>query len=142
MAYPNYFPNYPYGYNYPQPTQQMPQSYGVNQTAQPVQQTGQSGIIWVQGEAGAKSYMVPPGSTVQLWDSEAQVIYVKSADASGMPSMKIIDYKIRDNTAPIGRSGSQERGYATKEDVQMLQKELDQLRMHMEEMMGMEGDRR
>ena len=37
-----------------------------------------------------------PNNTVQLWDSEDQVIYLKSADASGMPSMKILDYKIRE----------------------------------------------
>ena len=48
-------------------------------------QNQQNGVIWVQGEAGAKSYMVAPNQTVQLWDSEDQVIYLKSADASGMP---------------------------------------------------------
>lgn len=82
MAYNNGFP---VGYQayYPQPQYQP----------QPQQS---SGIIWVQGEAGAKSYLVAPNTTVQLWDSENQVIYLKSADASGMPSMKILDYKIRD----------------------------------------------
>jgi hypothetical protein len=59
---------------------------------QPMQNTG---VVWVQGEAGAKSYLVAPNTTVQLWDSEAQVIYLKSADASGMPSMKILDYTVR-----------------------------------------------
>lgn len=53
--------------------------------------------IWVQGEAGAKSYLVAPNTTVDLWDSEKQVIYVKSADASGMPTMRAIDYSFRDN---------------------------------------------
>ncbi len=51
----------------------------------------------MQGEAGAKSYLVAPNTTVQLWDSERQVIYLKSADASGMPNMKILDYTIRNN---------------------------------------------
>lgn len=140
MAYPNYLPNmYPYGMNYGQPGQQMPQSYAPA-PQQPQQPSGSSGIIWVQGEAGAKSYLVPPSTTVQLWDSEAQVIYVKSADASGMPSMKIIDYKIRDNSAPIGRSGSQEGRYATKDDISQLRSEIEQIRMHIEDMM--EGDRR
>jgi hypothetical protein len=54
-----------------------------------------TGIVWVQGEAGAKSYLVAPNTTVQLWDSENPVIYLKSADASGMPSMKILDYTVR-----------------------------------------------
>lgn len=136
MAYPNYYPNqYPYGYTYPQQAQQMPQTYGTSQAPQPVQPSGQSGIIWVQGEAGAKSYLVAPNSTVQLWDSEAQVIYVKSADASGMPSMKIIDYKIRDNSAPVSRSAAQEGRFATVDDINQIRKELEQLRRHLDEMM-------
>lgn len=82
-TYNNGFPmNYQQAY-YPQYAQPQPQAQTSN------------GIIWVQGEAGAKSYLVAPNNTVQLWDSESQTIYLKSADASGMPSMKILDYKIR-----------------------------------------------
>ena len=51
----------------------------------------------MQGESGAKSYLVAPNCTVQLWDSESNTIYLKSADASGMPSIKILDYTIRNN---------------------------------------------
>lgn len=68
---------------------------------QQVQPQGESGgIIWVQGEAGAKAYLVAPGSTVQLWDSENQTIYLKSADMSGMPSMRVLDYTERGG-APV-----------------------------------------
>ena len=73
-----------------------PQQYQPQMPQQPAQQN--SNLIWVQGEAGAKSYLVAPNTTVQLWDSEAQCIYLKSADASGMPSMKILDYTIRNQT--------------------------------------------
>lgn len=46
-----------YYQQYPQyPQYQMPQA-----AQQPQQQ--QQGIIWVQGESGAKSYLVAPGST-------------------------------------------------------------------------------
>lgn len=75
---------YPTGYQpniYPQPN------------AQP-QQT-QSSMIWIQGEAAAKSYLVAPNSTVTLWDSESPTIYIKSTDASGIPSMRIFDYQER-----------------------------------------------
>ena len=93
MAYNNYFP---VGYQqyYPQPQMMAQQSQA--QQSQPMN----SSLIWVQGEAGAKSYLVAPNTTVQLWDSESQVIYLKSADASGMPSMKILDYKIRESAQP------------------------------------------
>jgi hypothetical protein len=54
-----------------------------------------SDINWVQGEAGAKAYLVAPNTTVTLWDSERSTIYVKSADQSGIPSMKILDFVVR-----------------------------------------------
>lgn len=76
------------------PQLQPPQPQALPQ--QQVQPLGESGgIIWVQGEAGAKAYLVAPGSTVQLWDSENQTIYLKSADMSGMPSMRVLDYTER-----------------------------------------------
>ena len=108
MAFNNGFPmSYqPAQMFYPQQMGQIPQIQQPSvQPPQPMQmpapQQAPSSIIWVQGEAGAKSYLVAPNTTVQLWDSENPVIYLKSADASGMPSMKIIDYKIRDSSGPI-----------------------------------------
>lgn len=90
MAYNNGFPM-----TYQPMYYQQPQQPVVQQQTPVVPQPQNNGIIWVQGEAGAKSYLVAPNNTVQLWDSETQTIYLKSADASGMPSMKILDYKIR-----------------------------------------------
>lgn len=96
MAYGNYFPmGYQQQYYPQQQLYTQPQMPSQNQQAQ-----ANNSIIWVQGEAGAKSYLVAPNTTVQLWDSENQVIYLKSADASGMPSMRILDYKIRDAVQP------------------------------------------
>ena len=86
------------------------------------QQQGQSGIIWVQGENAAKSYLVAPGSTVQLWDSEEKVIYLKSADQSGMPSMRILDYTIRGEEA-----AKPQPEYATKEEVAALAEKIKEL---------------
>lgn len=91
----------------------------------------QSGITWVQGEAGAKSYMVAPNTTVQLWDSEQQVIYLKSADASGMPSIKTLDYTIRDMAQPVLKQ--QEVTYATASDLEAIKADLSELRKKVEE---------
>ena len=110
MAY-NYFPT---GYQ-----QVIPQAYAPQNGSQP-------NLIWVQGEAGAKSYMVAPNQTVTLWDSEAQVIYLKSADASGMPNIKILDYTIRD--ASKKAEVSPQNDFATKEDVDYLKKEINALK--------------
>lgn len=116
------------GYNnnflgYPQWTPSTP-----NFQTPPAQQPIQNNIIWVQGIAGAKSYLVSPNTTVQLWDSEAQVIYLKSADASGMPSMKILDYTIRQPESPNmslqAPSNAQSVEYATKDDLTALKGEI------------------
>jgi hypothetical protein len=52
----------------------------------------QNGLIWVQGEAGAKSWYITPGSTVLLMDSENQRFYLKSADMNGVPAMRTFEY--------------------------------------------------
>lgn len=93
-----------------------------------------SDLTWVQGEAGAKSYLVARNSTATLWDSEAQTIYLKSADATGMPSMKILDYTIRDsgaNTANkplIEKDPSNSIEYVLKSDFDALRVELEGLK--------------
>lgn len=115
MAYNNGFP---IGY------QPIPQYY--QQNYQPQQNTAQNqsnGIIWVSGEAGAKAYLVAPNTTVQLWDSEEQCIYLKSADASGMPSMKILDYTIRNNVQPTTAQNlaQTDERYVTKEEFKAMQ---------------------
>lgn len=97
-------------------------------------QAQNNNLIWVQGEAGAKSYLVAPNSTVTLWDSEAKVIYLKSADASGMPSMKILDYKIREN-APSGSLSTPHSEFATKVDVESIRKDILALKGRVDSMM-------
>ena len=109
-----YQPNY--GYQYPYYSAQPPMLDNLSQLRmnanqmqnavtqppmpqQPMQQQS-SQIIWVSGEAGAKSYLVAPGNTVMLLDAENSVFYLKSADASGMPlPLRIFDYKERTTTA-------------------------------------------
>ena len=59
-----------YGYQYPYYGSQPPMPSPPMQV-QPAQQSSQ--IIWVSGEAGAKSYLVAPGNTVMLLDAENSV---------------------------------------------------------------------
>ena len=67
----------------------------MRQQFQPPAPAPQQGMIWVQGESGAKSFLVANGNTVPLWDSENQTVYIKSVDGAGMPSMRILDYTER-----------------------------------------------
>lgn len=117
MAYNNGFPMTYQPMYYQQPQIQQPA---------PAPTQIQNGIIWVQGEAGAKSYLVAPNNTVQLWDSESQTIYLKSADASGMPSMKILDYKIRNSeqvqtVSPVSEGN---KNYVTLDEFNVIKSEL------------------
>ena len=105
-----------------------PSSY--QQYYYPQAQQQNSSIIWVQGEAGAKSYLVAPNTTVQLWDSESQTIYLKSADATGMPSIKTLDYTIRELPSS-SQSTSLDSVYATKDDLNSLRAEIDRLKSEM-----------
>lgn len=120
MAYNSYFPA---GYQpyYPTQANAYPTQMNVGAT-QPTQNTG---IIWVQGEAGAKSYLVAPNTTVPLWDSETQTIYLKSADASGMPSMKVIDYTVRDMLPP--KVAQPTVDYVTKDEFDKLRAEVQKM---------------
>ena len=89
VAYPyygTYMPNF-----YPGSYQQTPPP--VQQTTQQYQTplTNQNSIIWVPNEQAANDYLVAPNSAVTLWNSNAPVVYLKQADASGKPSMKVYD---------------------------------------------------
>ena len=94
----------------------------------PQQTPDQTGPIWVQGEAGAKSFLVGPGRTVPLWDSEAQVIYMKSADASGMPSMKVLDYTVRENPGIPSKTPVSTQEYATKNEVDDIKDKMEKVK--------------
>lgn len=110
MAY-----TYPYQTPYYQPNYQQNYQPQTNQ---------QSGLIWVQGEAGAKSFLVAPNTTVQLWDSDENVIYIKTADSSGMPSMKILDYTIREPNTSSRQKNDIE--YVTKTEFQEMKSGFEQ----------------
>lgn len=106
MAYNNYFPTgyQPYPQVYPQMNQYQPQ------------QNQQNGIVWVQGIEGAKAHPVGAGQAVLLMDSDADCMYLKSADQTGMPSLRVFDYKERINT-PQGAKNSDLSGFCTKEEL-------------------------
>lgn len=108
------------------------QSFYPQYTPTHAPQSPNSSIIWVQGEAGAKSYLVAPNSTVQLWDSESQTIYLKSADASGMPSIKILDYTVRSESKNDAPKSVRE---VTQDDIKLIQDQIDKIR----EELGMDG---
>ncbi len=107
--------------SYTQPQQNNNWNQNNTQQAQPPQ-TNQ-GIIWVQGEAAARSYLVAPNSTVLLMDSETQRFYLKSANNAGMPSMQIFEYSEVTQNAPQAAQSAQtnlDDKYVTRQEYDAL----------------------
>lgn len=87
-------------------------SYYPSRQSSSLQQPRTNEFAWVQGEAGAKAFIVPPGMTCWLMDSESPTFYMKTTDVNGMPQpLRIFDFKER--TEPI----KQEQPYVTREEM-------------------------
>lgn len=87
-------------------------------------QNRQNGIIWVQGEEGARAYMIAPNSSAIMLDSENEGrFYIKTTDNIGMYNLRIFSFKEVIDLQPVDNQDK----YATKEDL----KELKNLIMSM-----------
>lgn len=103
------------------PPQMMPPQMPQNPVAQ-------NGVQWVTGEQEARNYLIAPNSAVALWDSSAPTVYLKQADASGKPTLKVYDLVERAETAP---------GAPQKPGVEFVtRKEFDELAAIVGEMKG------
>lgn len=139
MAYPNQYQPYQYQY---QPQVQPPmdrlaqlqaQQYQMNQPMQQPAQPPQTnqGLLWVQGEAGAKSYLVAPNTTVLLMDSEGSRFYLKSTDNAGMPSLRVFEYsEVSQNASQAAQSAQ-----TNLDDKYVTRQEYDALRAQYAEIM-------
>lgn len=150
MAYPNYynggyFPQYQNGAmpdmlnQYKGHYQQMPMQQPMVQQMQTPTQTND--MIWVLNENEATSYPVAPNNSVVLWDKNEPIIYVKSVNNQGMPSMRVLYFEER-NTAPSNSLKNAPKThectcgdkFATKEQINDLKAKLDDLTAKYEEL--------
>ena len=132
MAYNPYNPYMPPAYQQNINNERLAYLQQFQQPQQ--QQTYNQGLLWVQGEAGAKSFLVAPGASVLLMDSEASKFYIKSADNAGMPNMRTFEYKEvlpNQSTQPLEESKVAE--YATQEEIAELKKQIEELKQKLEE---------
>lgn len=121
MAFNPYYQT-PY---YPQPMpdnlMQMRQQQMMQPAPPPVPQNpvATGGVQWVSSEQEARGYLIAPNSAVALWDSTAPTVYLKQADASGKPTLKIYDLVERAETAS---NASQKPGveFVTREEFDRL----------------------
>ena len=119
MAYPYFNPYYPQPM--PDNLMQMRQQQMMQPAPPPVPQNpvATGGVQWVSGEQEARGYLIAPNSAVALWDSTAPTVYLKQADASGKPTLKIYDLVERAETP---RTAPQEKGveFVTREEFDAL----------------------
>lgn len=119
--YPYY--NNPYTPLYSPYATPQPNSSNLSNMQPQAVQNGNNGIIWVQGEAGAKSYLVGAGNSVLLMDSEQGRFYIKSTDNSGMPMpLRIFEYS---EISEDKKSEEKNSLYVTHEELEKRLKELE-----------------
>ena len=135
-----YYPPYFNRGNYINPMQNAPQmpmqnvpqmEYPQNQQMPMNQPTPTSDMIWVLNESEATAYPVAPNNSVVLWDKNNPVIYVKSVNMQGVPSMRVLDFseRIPDNApkTPVEHKCQCGGRFASIEDFKRLQEEFEAL---------------
>jgi hypothetical protein len=135
MAYNNYYgnpyyqqPNYYGNGAVPDMLNQQKIQYQQMQTPTPMQPTND--MLWVLSEVEAQSYPVAPNNTVILWDKNRPTIYIKSANAQGVPSIRILDFVERSINAPktpIDESFNIPDNFVTKDEFNALKGKLEDL---------------
>lgn len=129
---------YPPQMNYQQaPAQQaqtMPQMQQMPPVVQP-QQPSISGPVYVNGEAGARGYLVAPNTTVILFDADpdGHTFWLKTGDAAGMPSIRAFDYTERTAQGKPAETASA-ADYVTREEWNTLKERADALADELEQL--------
>ena len=116
---------------------QPPMAQQMQNAQMPMQGQPTNDFLWVLNENEATSYPVAPNNTVTLWDKNLPTIYIKSVNAQGVPSMRILDFTERTATAqkqPVSGPFGSANNFVTidsfnalKGDVEALRGKLDEL---------------
>jgi len=117
MAYnPNLYAPYTPMVSQTTPTWYYPPAPTTAQaTGQPV-----NGLVSVTGIEGARAYQLPPNSKMPLFDQDADVLYLKTTDAAGYPTVKAFRFEPIETQEPSA-------GYVTREDFDALVERVDRL---------------
>jgi hypothetical protein len=79
------------------------------------------GCVWVRSE-DVSNYYVSPNCTIPLWDINEQIIYLKSADGMGKPTVKILEYTIREDSESSELTDMRNEIANLKEQIESLKK--------------------
>lgn len=140
-----YFPQYQNG-AVPDMLNQYKGQYQQQIMQQPMVQqmqipTQTNDMIWVLNENEATSYPVAPNNSVVLWDKNEPIIYVKSVNNQGMPSMRVLYFEERNATpsnspknAPKTHECTCGSKYATKEQLNAVEGKINDILAMYEEL--------
>ena len=78
---------------------QQPMAQPMQNAQMPIQGQPTNDFLWVLNENEATSYPVAPNNTVILWDKNLPTVYIKSVNAQGVPSMRVLDFTERTATS-------------------------------------------
>ena len=119
------------------PQYQQPMAQPMQNAQMPMQGQPTNDFLWVLNENEATSYPVAPNNTVILWDKNLPTVYIKSVNAQGVPSMRVLDFTERTATAqkqPVSGLFGSANNFVTldsfnalKGDVEALRDKLDEL---------------
>ena len=117
------------------PQYQQPMVQPMQQAPMQIQTTND--FLWVLNENEATSYPVAPNNTVTLWDKNLPTIYIKSVNAQGVPSMRILDFTERAGTSsemPSAPSFNSPNNFVTIDSFNALKGDVDGLRCKLDEL--------
>lgn len=110
--------------------------YGYGDRYTPQYQKPQTGTYaFVNGIEGAKGYQLKPGATsVLLMDADGYLCYMKALDKEGKPIIRYFKLEEVDEAAArkLLQPSSPTDNYATKDDIEAINKKMDELLKRLE----------
>ena len=116
---------------------QPPMSQPIQNAQMPMQGQPTNDFLWVLNENEATSYPVAPNNTVTLWDKNLPTIYIKSVNAQGVPSMRVLDFVERTSTnptPPVGTAFNSPNNFVTLDSFNALKGDVEALRGKLDEL--------
>ena len=94
--------------------------YNQPMNNQPFPQQTPQNLIRVNGIEGAKAYQMSANSTVALFDTNEDIMYVKTTDGAGFPVIRIFSFtEIKEDTR-----ATQNTDYISRQEFEDFKKEL------------------
>jgi hypothetical protein len=73
-----------------------------------------NGLVRVTGMEGARAYQLPPNSSIALFDGTQDLMYIKTTDAAGYPTIRTFRFE------PAEQPQAPQANFVTREDFDAL----------------------